>query len=263
MPELPDVEAKRRYLQGRILNQRISRVEVNDRRVIRGTDFARLKKGVVDKKFTSVERIGKYLILMTDGSGTLLFHFGLTGDVIYQLERGPLPRFFHAIFYMDDHALYFSDQRKFGRIAFYETQNLQDISELRKLGPEPLAAGFDYSTFNRIIKRHDSAIHEVLMMQEEIAGIGNIYADEICFQAGVKPDRSTRNLSDEEIRRLFDATKSVLQKAIEMNADLDPLSREYIIPHRHTDNLCPKGNEHLETAKIGGRTSYYCPSHQR
>lgn len=263
MPELPDVEAKKRYLRERILNQRINRVEVNDLRIIRGTDLQDLRKGIEGKQFIAIDRSGKYLVIKTSGLGTLLFHFGLTGDVVYQGERKPLPKYFHAIFYMDDHALYFCDQRKFGKIAYYETQDPNEIKELKKLGPEPLDKAFDFTAFSDRIKRHSSTIHEVLMLQEEIAGIGNIYADEICFHAGIRPNRKANSLSEEEMRSLFDATKSVLRKAVDLNADLEPVSDEFIIPHRATDNICPKDKIPLETQRIGGRTSYYCPNHQK
>lgn len=190
MPELPDVEVKRRYLQERVLNKIIDCLEINDARIIRGTDFKDLEKGVVGRRFTSIDRLGKHLILKTDAGGTMLMHFGLTGDAVYQRQDEPLPPFFHAVFYMNDYALYFCDQRKFGKIAFYDTQNLDEIDELRKLGPEPLEETFDYQTFRQIVGRHAGSIHEVLMMQDEMAGVGNIYADEICFQAGVRPNRA-------------------------------------------------------------------------
>ncbi|TET54507.1 MAG: hypothetical protein E3J54_01955 [Actinobacteria bacterium] len=264
MPELPDVEARRKYLKNRILKQKINRVEVEDARIIRGTRLEDLQEGLENKQFTSVDRRGKYLILNTSDSGSVLIHLGLTGDIIYQGVALDEPRFTRATFYMNEHAFYYTSQRKFGKIAFYKTQNKDEIEELKNLGPDPLDKKFDYRTFINIIKHHATDIHKVLMMQDEIAGIGNVYADEICYQARVRPDRNAAELSEDELKRLFAATKNVLKKAVEMNADLTPLADKYIIPHRRTDGLCPEDKStKLKSKKIGGRTSYFCPSHQK
>lgn len=262
MPELPDVEATKKYLEKRVLNKPVRRVEVDDARIIRGTDFRVLQKGVEDNSFTAISRRGKYLLFKT-AKGTMLVHRGLTGDLTVQSKDEPAPRFTHATFYMDGSALYYKDQRKFGKIAFYETKNWQEIPELAKLGPEPLDKNFDYRQFKEILERHATDIHKVLMMQEEIAGIGNEYADEICFQASVKPDRNADSLSRAEVKTLFDSMKTVLAKAVELNANLAPVASTYIIPHRHTDRICPWDGTRLQSKRVGGRTSYFCPKHQK
>ncbi len=263
MPELPDVEQTKKFLQKRVLNKEITRIEIDDPRIIRGVDFRILQQGIEKKKFTEVKRRGKYLILKTNNSGSLLIHRGLTGNLIETGADENPPRFSHAIFYMDSSALHYVDQRKFGKIAYFDTSDIEKIPDIAKLGPEPLDKDFDFGQFKEILKHHSTDIHKVLMMQEEIAGIGNVYADEICFQSGVRPDRNTNSLKEAEVRKLFENMKSVLKKAVELNADLTSVAGSYILPHRHTDHTCPLDNTHLESKRIGGRTSYYCPKHQK
>lgn len=263
MPELPDVEVRKEYLKEHLVGNLIQKADVLDSYIVRGQDRAYVESGTEGKKVTGAERRGKYIALQLTDNSTLLIHLGMMGDVVVLDELEPEPHFTRAEFSLDSQTFYFTDQRKFGKVHYYPTSNLNDIPEIKKLGPEPLDPDFDFNRFKEITKSHGTAIHKVLMIQEEIAGIGNVYADEICYRAGIKPDKPSSSLSNPELLKLFKSMKDVLSEAIDIDADLSRKPDKYLIPHRHTDNLCPGTNTPLRHKKIGGRTSYWCPEKQK
>ncbi len=264
MPELPDVEARRRYFEEATAGKKVEKVSVSDARILDRTTPAALARGLKGARFTDTNRRGKYLLAHTDKPVTLLLHFGMTGDLVYREKGKQRPRYDRAAFCFEGGScLHFTDQRLFGKVALYRETADEDIPDIAKLGPEPLGRSFTLRRFASIVKGHRTTIHQLLMDQELIAGIGNIFSDEITYQAGVRPDRLTTSLSDEEIRRLFDRTKWVLKRAIQLNADLDGHADTFIIPNRGKDGECPGSHEKLARKTIGGRTSYYCPSCQK
>lgn len=273
MPELPDVERRRKYLISTSLGQPIKKVEVFETSILRDISPRKLNQSLVGSSFTQVKRRAKYLLLLTDKGGTLLMHLGMTGDVKYQ-EAGeevarPVktfygPRFARAAFYFNNgRVLYYISQRKLSKISFFNTQDLERIPDIKKLGPEPLSENFTLEEFEKRITRHKTEIHKTLMMQNEIGGIGNVYADEIGFQAGVRPERSSNKLTKTELKNLYTQMRKVLKEAVEVNAEVDRLKDSFIIPHRHGDKKCPRCGENLGSKKIGDRTSYFCPCCQR
>jgi formamidopyrimidine-DNA glycosylase len=153
--------------------------------------------------------------------------------------------------------------RLIGKVALYPTANEMDIPEIAKLGPEPLDRAFTYKKFRNAIIGRKTTIHQVLMDQERIAGIGNIFSDEITFQAGVRPDRKVKDLSTDEIRRIYGEMKRVLRRAIELDAELDDHADEFLIPNRVRNGECPRGHGKLVKKTIGGRSSYFCPVCQK
>jgi len=264
LPELPEVEARRRCLAANALGRKIDRVSVPDKRILDKATPAALSRGLKGASFTDVERRAKYLLVRTDRNSILLIHFGLTGALFFR-ERGERkPRFSKAEFYFEGGScLHYTDPRLFGKIALYETTDDDDIPEIAKLGPEPLSRAFTFKRFNDVIRGHKTTLHQVLMVQELIAGIGNEYSDEIAYQAGVRPDRMTTSLSDGEVRRLYDKMKWVLKQAVNLNAELDGWADRLIIPNRGKDGECPRTHDKLSKKTIAGRTSYFCPTCQK
>ncbi|MBK5093634.1 MAG: hypothetical protein JJE48_08995, partial [Actinobacteria bacterium] len=159
--------------------------------------------------------------------------------------------------------LHYINMRLIGKVALYPTADETDIPEIAKLGPEPLDRGFTYKKFHDAIGEHETTIHQVLMEQERIAGIGNIFSDEITYRAGVRPDRKVKDLSDDEMRRLYDEMKRVLRRAIELDAELDDHADEFLIPNRVRNGECPRGHGKLVKKTIAGRSSYFCPVCQK
>jgi formamidopyrimidine-DNA glycosylase len=254
VPELPEVEARKDYLEKTSLGRKITGVKVLDGRILEDTTPARLGRLLKGASFAEACRRGKYLMVRTDTGGILLMHFGMTGSLMFNRVE------FHL---RPDSVLYFIDQRLFGKIAFHPGGDPQQIPEIARLGPEPLNRTFTYRRFDQIVRSHNTTIHQLLMEQQLIAGIGNIYSDEITYQAGVRPDRRTSHLAENEVRRLYDKMKWVLRRAVELGAELDGEADMFLIPNRKRDGRCPRKHHGLEKKTIGGRTSYYCPTCQK
>jgi formamidopyrimidine-DNA glycosylase len=264
LPELPDVEVRRLYLERTSLGRPIKRVAVLDERVLSGITPASLGKGLKGATLLEAKRRGKYILVPTDRGNTLLLHFGMSGELLLNKKGEPEPRWSRVDFYFsDDTCLHYINMRLIGKVALYHTTDESEIPDIAKLGPEPLERNFTYEKFRDIIRSHETTIHQVLMDQGLIAGIGNIYSDEITYQAGVRPDRKVKDLSDDETRRIYKEMKRVLRRAIELDAELDDHADEFLIPHRGRNGECPRGHGKLARKTIGGRSSYFCPACQK
>ena len=190
-------------------------------------------------------------------------HFGMTGDVAFHKRGEDESKYTKAEFrFAGGGALDFSDPRMFGRIALYDTTDEKEIPDVRDLGPEPLDRSFTCKKFSSIVRSHNTTIHQLLMEQNLIAGIGNIYSDEITYQARVLPYRKTPDLSDAEVRRLYDKMKWSLREAIKLDAELDGHEDRFLIPNRGKGGKCPHGHQ-LTSRTIGGRTSWFCTEEQK
>ena len=263
VPELPEVETRRKYIERTSLGREIARVKVLDERILEGISPRALSRGLAGSKFDSVRRRAKFLLIATDAGRTLLMHFGMTGEVTYD-ETGRLsPKSDRVDFaFADGSVLHFADHRLFGRIALYDTTDLSKIPDIANLGPEPLDRSFTFKKFAGILAGRATTVHQVLMDQQLIAGIGNIYSDEICYQAGVRPDRKPRDLSAADTRLLYDKMKWTLRSAIKLDAELDDSAGVFLMPNRGKGGRCPRGHP-LESETIGGRTSWFCPTDQK
>lgn len=260
MPELPEVEVKRQYIDRTSLGLTIAGVHVHDDRVLDSISPSLLGESLHRLEFTKTRRRGKYILLSTSVDKTLLVHFGMSGDIFFTKKSEPQPKWTRVVFDFDNGAsLNYTSMRLFGKISLYGTTQESEIPDIAKLGPEPLGKAMNKKTFEAIITSHNTTIHQLLMEQELIAGIGNIYSDEITYQAGILPFRKTGELADSEIGSLFDRMKWVLRTAIKLNADLDGKADKFIIPNRKKGGCCPRGHGALLKKTIGGRTSYYCP----
>jgi len=264
MPELPEVEMKTRYLESTSLDMPIEKVSVRDPRVLDGVTPAGLARGLKGTRLSCARRRAKYILAGTDSGATLLLHFGMTGDLYFRSRGMRKPGYSRVEFHFEGGGcLHFIDTRLFGKVAFYRTTDEKEMPLIARLGPEPLGRSFKRGDFERIVRGHRTTIHQLLMDQELIAGIGNIYSDEITYQAGVLPYRRTDTLTDEEVRALYDKIKWVLRRAVNLNAELDGHAHVFLIPNRVKGGLCPRTREPLIRKTIGGRTSYYCPTCQR
>jgi len=265
VPELPDVEVKKNYLVKTSLKKKIADVRVLDKRILGdNTTPAGLAKALKGATFKEATRRAKYLLVFTDRDDTLLMHFGMTGDLVFENKAGDKPKYDRVEYrFGDGSTLYYENMRLFGKVALFHTTDFSEIPDIAKLGPEPLDRSFTFKKFKDILDKRSTTIHQVLMEQELIAGIGNIFSDEITYQAGVRPDRKVSSLSDKELRKLFDKMKWVLKRAIELDADLDGHPKQFIIPNRGPKGTCPRSDTPLVKKTLGGRSSYYCPDCQK
>lgn len=262
MPELPDVEVFRRYLNSTSLHSTITALPLIDRDMLAGVSSAKLKKTLTGNRFTGTARHGKYLFAQMDRGGVLVLHFGMTGFLKYfknsDSEPGH-PRL--EIAFSDGYRLACDAQRKLGRISL--AADAASFVRGKKLGPDVLDKDFDRKAFAECLRGSRAAVKSALMNQHDMAGIGNVYSDEILFQAGVHPALKASRLKDGQVRTLYSAMKRVLATAVERRADPGKFPASYLVPRRGRDGNCPKCGAALKSAKISGRTARYCPRCQK
>src|SRR6266536_1919503 len=210
MPELPDVEIFKRYLDATSLHQRIIGVDVRSAYVLKGVSGRELARRLKGRRFKSTRRHGKHLFVRADGDLWLRLHFGMTGSLRYFKHQEQAPKHTRVLFvFANAHRLAFEDQRKFGEVGL-----LKDVDKFlkkRALGPDALDIGLPQ--FKEIFGKHRGAVKTILLNQKLIAGIGNIYADEILFRARVHPATQVSTLKEKTVAKLFRVARYILKKA--------------------------------------------------
>ncbi|MFO8077890.1 MAG: DNA-formamidopyrimidine glycosylase family protein [Thermoplasmatota archaeon] len=261
MPELPEVEMFKRYIDATSLHQQIDQVIVKTKKILRKTSEKKLKTVLKNNSFTEAKRIGKHLFLKLDTGSWMVLHFGMTGKVSYFKNSRNQPDHTRMLIeFGNDYCFAFDCQRLFGFVRIIDT--IKAYVEEKKLGPDALH--ISQKEFLDDISRRHGKIKSVLMNQHILSGIGNIYADEILFQTRIHPATSVDVLSKKQRKKLFDTISSVLTTAVEKKADFNKYPDEFLIPHRSKQGVCPLNDNHqLKTMKISGRTSYFCPIHQK
>lgn len=272
MPELPDVETMRRYLEATSLYQEIEKVDVRapillaDDRTSDSRAGERVEEVLVGRSFVATRRHGKYLSVTLDGEAdgdeqALLLHFGMTGGLKYFKEMEGEPKYDRVLFsFKNGYHLAYVSQRKLGQIGV--VNDVSSFLETKDLGPDALDPALDFQAFKEAVRDRRAMAKSVLMDQGTVAGIGNVYSDEILFQAGIYPRTRMDELSDEELKQLFQHMKDVLETATAAQADPERFSDLYVAPHRHEGGTCPVCGATLRTVKVSSRTSYFCPECQ-
>ena len=260
MPELPEVEIFKRYLDATSLHQRIGDVDVRNAYVLKDVTARELARRLKGRRFESSRRHGKHLFVRADGKLWLRLHFGMTGSLQYFKNDEQAPRYARVLFvFANNHRLAFDDQRQFGQIGL-----LKDVDEFlkeRELGPDALDLAL--GEFRKILEKHRGAVKSILMNQRITSGIGNIYADEILFRARMHPSTEIARLNDKALTKLFRATHYVLERAITARADTNQIPRSWLLSHRRKGGKCPRCGRELKSATIGGRTAWFCPHCQK
>lgn len=279
MPELPEAETIRRQLEGAVIGARITGVTVNLPRMVRvhssPEEFIALVKG---RRIDRVERRGKALILTLAGPKTpvtLVIHLGMSGVLLVREPGAPRDEYDHVVFALDDgRELRFLDVRQFGEAAAWPTGDWSEIPDLAKYGVEPLSADLTLDCLTDLLSRRSTRLKAVLMDQEAIAGIGNIYGDEICFQARVNPERPANGLTRPERERLQEAIPAVLRRAIECcgtSAEDETYTDVYgnlgqfqnmLAVYARTDQPCPVCGTPIRRSVWQKRGIHYCPKCQ-
>lgn len=263
MPELPEVEIYSRYFAANALQQNIDRVRVLDERILGNVRAKKFAESLRGSRFVSVRRHGKHLFAET-GSGQrpiwLHLHFGMTGHLAYY--RDEEPRFARVIFDFANGAhLAFEDMRLFGIIDLARDPDSY-IAEHR-LGPDPLDRAFTLPVFRRLIASRRGAVKSLLMSQEIIAGIGNLYADEMLFQTSIHPRRTVDRLSVVQVRSIYAAMRRILREVIARKERGAGYPARYLIYHREEGDRCPLCGGPIGRAVVLGRTTYFCERHQK
>jgi len=288
MPELPEVEITVRGLNKKVLSRAFVDVWTDKNKIIKKPkSFKEFKKRIKNKKIQKIWRRGKNIIFELSGGFSLLIHQKLTGHLLYGIwdlrngiwiptVPGPLKEktnsYIHLMFFLDNgKMLALSDLRKFAKVEFWDSDELRN--ELKKLGPEPLEKSFTFKKFKEILKNKKGKIKQILMNQEVIVGIGNIYSDETLWRAKVHPFKDVSELKEAELKRIYQSFREVLKGGIELRGEnisdyrdvegekgkFDEMRKIY----RREGEKCSRCGTIIRRVKIGGRSAHFCPKCQK
>lgn len=299
MPELPEVENLRRGLEKAILGQRIIKVEINKPKLVSGKGSIRViskKKasefieGLVGEKFISIERRAKNLIFKLSHEKIILVHLKMTGQFVYtnkksgkkiigghpiEVSETEIPnKHTHIVFRLSTGTLYYNDTRMFGYLLYYpDAKSFEKENHFGALGKEPLDKNFTEKYFLDSLKTKKGMIKTILMGQEIVTGVGNIYTDESLFEARIDPRRSATTLSPSEIKKLRMAIVSIIRKAIKAGGSsvssyrlLDKSRGNYAHQHKVYGKFgkkCIRCNNPLKKIAIQNRTTIFCSKCQK
>ncbi len=272
MPELPEVETIKRQLNLLVAGKKIKKVEVLLSKIVK-MPLTEFKKAVRGAKIKEFNRRAKIIIVKLDNGWSLLVHLKMSGQLIFD---GPKNKYTHVIFYFSNgHHLAFNDLRQFGYIKLIKTEGLQDFLQKEKFGPEPFEKRFTLPLFVTLLDRRPNArIKQFLMNQKNIAGIGNIYSDEILFASRVHPLRKIKDLKPTEVKNIYQNIKKILAQAVKSkgtSADLylDAFGREgdffkhLKVYGRESEKCLNKCGSVIKRLKINGRSAHFCPNCQK
>ncbi len=257
MPELPSVEIFKQFFESTSLKQEIRRVTVKNPEILINTSQVELSNNLQGQEFRGCKRYGKYLFAELGNSYFLIMHFGMNGYLKYYKEDGG-PYIRLQVEFTNGSKLGFDDTRKFGKMGL--TRDPERFIQEKKLGPDALEV--DFKTFRELFKKRKAHLKALLLNQNFIAGIGNLYADEILYQCGIHPLSRADKLDKAQVKGIFQEMKKVLKTAIEYQDKIHSLPSSYLLPHRKVDGECPEGGA-FQIIKVGGRTTYFCPDHQK
>lgn len=273
MPELPEVETVRRVLEPHLLKRTIAGLRICNPQIIAAPSSDRFAAGVTGQKIAAFVRRGKFLRLLFDGGDFLTVHLRMTGSLIVRPQGAPAEKHTHLAFALDDgNELRYEDVRRLGKFWFAECGE-KDLSGVEKLGVEPSDAALTAAYLCGKCRKSRKPVKSMLLDQSIVAGIGNIYSDEILFAAGIRPDRPCCALSDGDFERLAAAIPERLAFFTEKN---EVSFEEYISgrgkDYRNTPYLqvygkgggaCPVCAATLQRIVLGGRSSVFCPHCQK
>lgn len=278
MPELPEVETVRRGLEAAVVGRRAVTVTVGRERVVRRTSPAALVAGLSGRRIEAVRRHGKLLLLPLDSGRAMMIHLRMSGQVLIVPGDAERPAHTHVDIGLDDgRSLLFVDPRTFGEVVVYDPAHLaRDLPELAAAGPDPLVDGIDRGDLARRLGATRRPLKTVLLDQTVIAGIGNIYADEICHRARLRPMRAAVDVGAAGVRRLVAVIPEVLGAAVAAGGStlgdaqyvgVDGTAGSFQDQHRvygRTGSRCAScGRGIVRRVTLAQRGTHYCPVCQR
>ena len=274
MPELPEVETIRRDLDKEAVGRRIKAVKVSGLRSIRRHPSAEaFVSRLVGQRISTVQRRGKYLLVGLTGGDVLVVHLGMSGQLLFvRRSNEPVPKHTHVVItFTGGTELRFVDPRTFGEIFVTASDQIaHDLPELAHLGFDPFDDVMTWTNFGQLLHSRHVMLKTLLMDQRVLAGIGNIYSDEILFEAGLRYDRSSDSLSAQEVRRLYRSMVETLQDAIrhrgssladEQYRDLFGEIGDFQSLHKVYDRegkACRRCRSPIVRVKLSGRSHFLC-----
>lgn len=287
MPELPEVQTIVNDLNKKIKGDTITGFWTDWKKSIK-MPLEKFTEEVKGKKIIKASRIGKNIFLHLSGEKTIYIHLKMTGHLLVKTQDArcktqkyrrdyfseKVNQYIHHIFYLKSgKTLEFSDLRKFGKIILVDTDKIFEIREIRELGVDAMSKEFTPDKLDEVLNEKKTKIKILLTDQSKIAGIGNIYVNEILFEAGILPTRPANEIRKEERRKLFDAIKKVLKQAIKLRGTSDSDYRdtsgapgkfqEVLKVYRRAGKKCLKCGTIIQKIKLGQRGTFYCPLCQR
>jgi formamidopyrimidine-DNA glycosylase len=262
MPELPDVEILKKYFDRHCLGLKISEVQVLEKRILRDTTPGKIKSTLEGRYFVKSRRHGKHLFVeIRNGDKSYLdVHFGMDGGLAFLENEESPPKYARIIFRFDGNYLAYISRRMLGGIRAITSP--EDVVGQKQLGPDALSPAFSREYFLKTIAGKKTSIKAVLMDQQVVAGIGNVYSDEILYQAGILPGTRTDLLKEKQSQDLYEKMLTVLKTAVKHDADAQRFPSHFLLRHRHKNGNCPCGGK-VSTSKVAGRTSYFCAACQK
>jgi formamidopyrimidine-DNA glycosylase len=288
MPELPEIETVKLGLQKYLVGHKVENIEVKIPKM-----FVGRKEDILGVKITNIKRIGKGLIIEFDNDYLLVVHFKMTGQLVFRDKNTlnltlskkvggeALPsKYSHIIFTLDKGAmLYYNDLRQFGWVKILKKDELMQMSFFKEMGPEPRVgkdlAGKEltFAYFKNVIQKGNLPVKLILMDQKKIGGIGNIYANDALFLAGIDPRKKGKSLSDEEAQKLFNAVFEVIKKSLSYGGSSDEnfvnaLGQDgnyqnHTLVYGKQGQKCQKCGSIIQKIQLGGRGTYFCEKHQK
>ena len=284
MPELPEVETLRRALEQTLLGRRFARVDVMLPKLV-AAETGLTPEALIGRRVERLRRRAKFLIFDLSDGLSMVVHLRLSGQLVHRAADGsalatgghPVPSFStplphkatHGVFELDDGSrLYLTDIRQFGRLWLLPTDQVDSLLERSRLGPEPLSDEFDEAGLRaRLARRRRAALKPLLLDQGFVGGVGNIYADEIAFEARLSPLAPIGEIGDPQVAELYRAIRAVLDYAVTygpaeiLNGRASP---RHAFPkvHGRAGQPCPRCGTTIVKTRVGGRGTYTCASCQ-
>lgn len=259
MPELPEVETYRKYLEEALFDAEVKSIDLERKKILKDS-LEVFKKKLIGQRFISTRRIGKYLFLELEDESWVLFHFGMTGKVEFYSDEALRPKYARLVIeFANGLNLAFINMRLFGKVQLIA--DLEQYQKENKLGVDALE--ISEADFINYVAGRKSPIKSVLLHQQAFAGIGNWIADEVLFQARIHPNIKCSDLSKKDLKLIYEKMIEVLKISVEKEADYHRFPNHFMVQHRWGDGNCPICGERMSKMKIGGRGTYYCENEQR
>lgn len=275
MPELPEVEHVVRALRANVVGRQIINAQLKLARIAPELSPAQFNRRLRGARIDAIDRRGKYILIQLDNKRVLLTHLRMTGKFVSLDAEHSLPRHAHVVFYLDDdRRLVFCDMRQFGRMLVVTAAKLQHTPQISELAPEPLSELFSVDYLRDTLSRSRREIKQLLLDQTKILGLGNIYAAEALFLAGISPFAVPSRVSKQRVTRLHAAIRQIIEEAIAegstLRIDLQDGDSSYIGTserfwrvYEREGEPCVKCGARIRRVVQGGRSTYYCPRCQK
>ena len=290
MPELPEVETIVKDLNKTVQGLKITDVWTDWKKMIKKPSYPEFVKQIKNRKILKAKRRAKYILIDLSENKTLIIHQKISGHLLYgkwavkekeiksllpgPLKNDPKNRFIRFILYLNNKKqLALSDLRRFGKALLVDTDKVKKLEEIRKLGPEPLEKSFTFKKFKEILQNRKGKIKQVLMNQNIIAGIGNIYSDEILFDAKIHPLKQINKLKEKDLKRIYNSMKNILRRAIILRGDSMSDYRDVSGKkggyqdvqkiYQREGQECYRCKGIIKRIKIGDRSAHFCSTCQK